>query len=176
MFNHTTLTRTRRAMTVAALAAVAGGVSAGVADAHTSAVCLVSGGSVRCVGTIADHLVAPNDNPASLAIEGGNAKLSLSAWPLLSIFAREIDVTAPLDCSQTLGTATCKGNGIVEDQAVAITTTGAADGSGAVVMLADGTESVAPEQLTAPSADVPHHATQTRHRRHRHHGRRTRAH
>jgi hypothetical protein len=132
--------------------------------AHTSATCILTGGQARCVGTVADRTAAAVPGDAELTINSGQAQLWMSVSPLISIFNGPEAVSGQLTCAVGLS---CTGTGTAGTNKIVIHTTGAPDGSSAIITLDDAPPPADP--VAAPAA------RQTNRRRHHHPHRRKRS-
>jgi hypothetical protein len=153
--------------TGAALALALGG--AGAASAHTSATCVLNAAQISCVGTVSDHSISPSGTDAELSISAGQGHISFDVNPLMMIFSSTIPVDGQLVCAPQLGGAGCAGRGEAGTDQILIFTSGAADGSSAVVTLRD-----APPANTADptvTAEPSQHRRSHKHHHHRHHRR-----
>jgi hypothetical protein len=179
--------RLRRA-TAALAVLIAVLATAAVAQAHTSATCVLSAAVVRCTGTIADQTMTAEQTQGYLQVDGSHGRLFLESWPLIRIIYRKRPVHADLICSKALALVSCSeegyaaGPGCVNHQPVAVTTIGAAGGSSALITLSDAPatqdppttgQSAVRRHATARSARS-HHRRRSHQQRHRSHRGRSR--
>jgi hypothetical protein len=156
---------------IGAAAAIALAATPAAAEAHTSATCSLSGGSVRCAGTIADRTVSTANTQGSLQVSGDKAELFLEAWPLVSIFTPGLPVSAELTCVQAVILINCSGTGQADEQPILVHSTGAGDGSSALITLGDAPATRDPEPAPQAHPAARHH-TSSHFRRARRHDRR----
>jgi hypothetical protein len=133
-----------------------------------SALCVVHSRQAQCVGMLAGRETSIRAEPVSLRMTPHAAHLEMNLWPLFPIFATPSLLEGDLTCRPLVAHVACSGTGLLEgrdsDEVVAISLGSAADGSTALLTLADGATSAAPSQAAPAATPVKHHR---RHRRRR---------